>query len=130
MPMGYDIVKNIPDVKLMELHWQKQMTMEEIAQVIGYSHEQSGYFIAKAFDKRGLKRRTRSEAALLSRKIKPPIPVLRGEKHPMWRGGRIKHCGYIKVIMPEHPQAHLTGYVYEHRLVAEKQLGRPLKKMR
>lgn len=64
-----------------------------------------------------------------------------GEGHPEWSGGRIsgKH-GYMKVYCPDHPtcqrvndrrKAQANGsyyrkqkYVWEHRLVMEKQLGR------
>ena len=42
--------------------------------------------------------------------------------------GRIKHpSGYIQIWKPSHPRA-VCGYVYEHLLVAEKALGRPLKR--
>lgn len=35
-----------------------------------------------------------------------------------WKGGRIvTDRGYIKVWDPDHPLAHKTGYVYEHRKV-------------
>lgn len=33
--------------------------------------------------------------------------------------------GYVLVRVPEHPRAH-NGYVYEHLIVAEKALGRPV----
>ena len=36
--------------------------------------------------------------------------------------------GYVTVWNPNHPEAHKTGYMYEHRFVAEQKLGRPLKK--
>lgn len=36
--------------------------------------------------------------------------------------------GYIEVIKPEHPNARKNGSVLEHRLVAERKLGRYLKK--
>lgn len=51
-----------------------------------------------------------------------------GSAHPGWKGGRTvdKH-GYILVWVPLHPQAGHTGYVREHRLVAEVLLGRYLK---
>lgn len=50
-----------------------------------------------------------------------------GEKHPRWRGGRsISSAGYVLVRHPSHPRAFSNGYVYEHFLVAEKKLGRPL----
>lgn len=66
-----------------------------------------------------------------------------GEGHPEWTGGKIvaKH-GYIKVFCPDHPtcqkvnamrEAKAQGgyyrkqkYVWEHRLVMEKHLGRYL----
>lgn len=40
---------------------------------------------------------------------------------------RILHTnGYMTVFLPEHPDAMANGYVYEHRLVLEKKLGRGL----
>lgn len=53
----------------------------------------------------------------------------KGSKHPNWKGGKsISSHGYVLIRMPYHPRAHKNGYVYEHVLVAEKKLGRPLKK--
>lgn len=51
---------------------------------------------------------------------------VRGNKHPNWKGGRMKHEGYIYINNPGHPYANAKGYVYEHRLVIEKRLGRYL----
>jgi len=34
--------------------------------------------------------------------------------------------GYVLLWMPDHHLADVRGYVYEHRLVAEQKLGRPL----
>ena len=54
-----------------------------------------------------------------------------GKKSPMWKGGRIYSShGYILIWKPEHPFPNcMTNkhYVYEHRLVMEKMLGRYLK---
>ena len=36
--------------------------------------------------------------------------------------------GYIELMMPEHPNARANGTILEHRYVASKMLGRPLKK--
>lgn len=51
-----------------------------------------------------------------------------GPKNARWNGGIAKHAkGYILVKAPYHPSATKRGYVFEHRLVAEKILGRLLK---
>lgn len=39
-----------------------------------------------------------------------------------------KNIGYVRVYVPEHPEANTRGFVYEHRLIAEQMLGRRLKK--
>lgn len=53
---------------------------------------------------------------------------LRMEKHIGWRGGRHQYHGYIYIYCPEHPHATMAGYMLEHRLVMEKELGRFLEK--
>ena len=51
-----------------------------------------------------------------------------GPNHPRWKGGReINHYGYVLIWQPNHPFANCKGYVFEHRLIAEKVLGRYLK---
>lgn len=53
----------------------------------------------------------------------------KGNKHPCWKGGRIKHSnGYVLIHKPEHPFSDHHGYIPEHRLVMEAHLGRYLKK--
>jgi len=49
-----------------------------------------------------------------------------GDKNYFWKGGRKQNNGYIKIHMPEHPHCDADGYIYEHRLVMEKKLGRYL----
>lgn len=51
-----------------------------------------------------------------------------GSNHPMWKGGRGVKSGYWTVYNPTHPRALNIGRVWEHILVAEKKLGRPIKK--
>ena len=36
--------------------------------------------------------------------------------------------GYVEVMMPEHPNARSNGTILEHRLMAERKLGRLLTK--
>ena len=51
-----------------------------------------------------------------------------GSKHPSWKGGRIlTQKGYIDFWMPSHPFSNPKGYVREHRLVVEREIGRYLK---
>jgi len=52
----------------------------------------------------------------------------KGAKHYGWKGGRVvTKRGYVKIYKPEHPNARQHGrYVFEHRLVLEKHLGRYL----
>ena len=50
-----------------------------------------------------------------------------GDKNARWNGGRyIDTHGYIWVLAPNHPYATKKGYVREHRLILEKELGRYL----
>ena len=51
------------------------------------------------------------------------------ESNPNWRGGRTKTShGYVLIrVGVGHPSADCRGYAYEHRLVAEKKIGRKLK---
>ena len=50
-----------------------------------------------------------------------------GASNHMWKGGRVVASnGYVLLRMPGHHLADCRGYVYEHRLVAEKNLGRRL----
>ena len=52
-----------------------------------------------------------------------------GALNPSWHGGRYRDGqGYWRVHRPEHPQADTNGYVKEHRLLMEQQIGRPLKR--
>lgn len=47
------------------------------------------------------------------------------DKNPHWNGGRsVASNGYVKIKDAEHPCADPNGYVYEHRLVMEKSIGR------
>ena len=49
-----------------------------------------------------------------------------GKNNPLWKGGKTKRDGYIFIRKPNHPFANGCGYVREHRLVVEKQIGRYL----
>lgn len=41
-----------------------------------------------------------------------------GSDNPNWKGGRtVTEHGYVLLKRPDHPDADVRGYVYEHRLV-------------
>jgi hypothetical protein len=52
-----------------------------------------------------------------------------GEQASRWKGGRRYTAkGYIQIYSMGHPYADSAGYVMEHRLIVEKQLGKYLEK--
>lgn len=54
-----------------------------------------------------------------------------GENNTKWRGGRVRggqNGRYWMIFSPGHPNASLTGYVLEHRLIVEESLYRYLYK--
>ena len=51
----------------------------------------------------------------------------KGSKHPNWKGGITKSREYIVIHSPNHPFCNKAKYVYEHRLIMEKKLGRYLR---
>jgi len=56
------------------------------------------------------------------------LPHLSREHSPTWKGGRcIRKSGYVFIKTDAHPFKNNQGYVREHRLVMEKNLGRYLK---
>ncbi|TVM01241.1 MAG: hypothetical protein CV087_11125 [Candidatus Brocadia sp. WS118] len=70
-----------------------------------------------------------SKGRLRNFKMGHNIRSLPIEKLPSWRGGRnITRKGYVQLFSPDHPFADHHHYVFEHRLVVEKHLGRYLRK--
>ena len=52
------------------------------------------------------------------------IGRLLGSEHPNWNGGQFINGGYRYIYTPNHPNRTKDGYVLEHRLVMERELGR------
>lgn len=59
--------------------------------------------------------------------FKKGVPNNVGEENPMWKGGRYKKKdGYVMILDHTSPMANHSGYVFEHRLLMAKKLGRPI----
>lgn len=62
-----------------------------------------------------------------SYKKNDPAKYLRGHNKKALIGHKTNHsAGYIMIKMPEHPLADCRGYVFEHTLVIEKVLNKPM----
>lgn len=87
----------------------ERKTVEEIGALLGRSSKA----VNKACKRYGFAMRKRG-----------PKP---GKEHPCWKGGRkLDKAGYVLLHRPDHPDSNSSGYVREHRLVAEQILGRRL----
>lgn len=56
-----------------------------------------------------------------------PIEKNEGPRHKLYKGKRKTAAGYLMIKQKNHPRADNMGYVFEHILVVEKDLGRYLK---
>lgn len=110
---------HIPAAGLRRLYVDLHLSTLEIARLVGCSKKT----IRLALARLGIDRRTLCEAFAVSDTHGPKS----GADAPGWRGGRRRHTGYIQLYNPAHPEAGSGGYVFEHRLVAEQMLGRPLR---
>ena len=103
-------------------YWKNERSAPNMAKECGVTKRVVHYWMRK----HGIPLRTVSEAK-------------RGRLHHFWgkkrtwktktrRGnGRIvSKDGRVRQWMPDHPNSDCTGYVYEHRLIVEQELGRYL----
>lgn len=127
--------------------YEETHSLRKTAAAFGVYHST----LSKHLKSRGVKVLSRNDAAKHTWKNnKHPRLGMKGEKCPVFgrkmteatrakmlpiwaaasdrRFGRKKHSdGYILVYSPQHPAADRCGYVLEHRLIVEKQIGRYLK---
>lgn len=136
---------NVDEYTLFEWHWMEDLTFKQIAErlgcAVGTIHKLfSRYGILRKQRKYGWKLSDEARLAISKRtKGKTPSDETRkrmsesakkrfsdGSHSVLWKGGK-KHRfdGYVAVWLPEHPFAK-SGYVMEHRLVMEKEIGRYL----
>lgn len=104
---------------LDKLYWGQEKSTEDIAKIYNCNETT----VSRAMKNLGIPLRSIKE-----RKIASLIqhPIKKGPDSPCWIGGRKTKEGYVLVYKPEHPYAHADGYIFEHRLVMEKELGRYL----
>jgi len=118
-------MKGVPKEELKYLYLGKKLCQAELALHFGVARPTIGEKL-KLYK---IPLRSRSEAtknAIEQGKFK--IPNQAGSKNAHWKGGRIKSPeGYTRIYYPSHPSIPVSHYVFEHRLIMEKHLGRYLK---
>lgn len=104
---------------LRKKYIDEQMSIKDIAKLSGSTPGN----VREHLIQKGIEVRTSAEGL----SIKYPDGRF-GEDASNWRGGRrfTGEKGYVHIFYPEHPNATKAGYMMEHRLVMEKQLGRYL----
>lgn len=120
--------------QLQDKEWLAQEVIKKplrkIAREVGCSYGAISFTIRKFGIKPPFRTKLNVDSKANSRKWK----AILAQKYPNgrfgkdasnWKGGRRKvGKGYVIIYKPEHPQATSQSYVMEHRLVAEKKLGR------
>jgi len=107
----------------------EQLSLTQIGDIFGTSSARIQYWMKKF----KLPRRTQSEAQIgiknheYGKKLSPEERLKRmGKNNPRWKGGRcINNQGYVLIYAPNHPNEH-NNYIYEHRFIMEKYMGRNL----
>lgn len=108
------LTENELKAKLETMYYKENKSLNKIATELGVTRT----VISRRFEKYRIKKLDPTTAKTVFGS---------GENHGNWKGGRVVQNGYYMVYCPEHPKA-MSGYVYEHRLVMERHLGRYLKK--
>lgn len=114
-----------PLEQMRNMYETSQMTLEAIAQELSSDRWQ-------AYWKNAIGREYRPNQKIVNKVCKRAGFAMRktgapGARNGMWNNGRtVDKGGYVLVKCPDHPAANSGGYVREHRLIAEKILGRYL----
>lgn len=115
--------------EMVNLYFVKNMSLNEVGDYLNCS----GKTVEYQLKSNGYKLRTRSESLKgrpASQKVKDAARKLGlsqvGENSPSWKG-KVSRGVYIGVHSKGHPFASKDGYVMEHRLIVEKDIGRYLR---
>ena len=104
---------NLKKEELYDLYWNQEMTMQEIADLVGGC---SMMLVKRKMRGYGIPSRTTSQAHL--------IAWDKGHKgNGRWQDSR---DGYVYILKHGHPRADGSGYVKEHTLVWEQVNNKPL----
>lgn len=117
---------NIDRDQLFQIYSIEKKTVREVARIIKVS-EDTIYQRLREFKIPRIKSGIRKGQKLSLFHGQQISISKRGHKNPAWKGGRIINDGYVYLHKPNHPHSDNLGYIAEHRLVAEKVLGRYLK---
>lgn len=113
----------IPVTLLVRLYCVEQKSTLEIGVFLGVSKKT----VRLRLMENGIGRRTLREAFAVST-THAQLLRAKGDKCLSWKGGRKLNQGYVMLYMPDHPDAaKYGGYVFEHRLLMEQIIGRPLR---
>ena len=115
------------------------MTKKEYIALVGEEREKNGRFkkghkqlnSSKNWFQKGRKMSIQEKELLSKRNKEMNIqpPHYKGKEHWNWKGGKkLSANGYVEIHLPTHPNSNNLGYVMEHRLVMEKNIGRYLLK--
>lgn len=130
---------------LRQKYWEEGLTIQDLARLARVSHTTiRGWMIGLGIPRRTCGEAQRGRKHSLERRQKESkarrgknnpfwgkkhsletLGKLRGKKHHNWKGGRRQHPeGYVFILRPNHPYVCKQGYVLEHRLIMENDLGR------
>lgn len=112
--MGVKRYHHLDDGEIIHMYTDEHLTIREIATELQCSMSP----IRLRLIQNGIKIRTTSETRRLRRQD--------GKLTKHFRTGRKMCGGYIMVHKPDHPHSNVSGYIMEHRIVAEEKIGRYL----
>lgn len=127
-PKGHGAGRRTCFPKLHEIGWLREQlvtrTLFDIAAELGTNASN----VRQQAIRQGILAPADGTARSMKDGIKKSAACRTGENGNNWQGGRHKRnqTGYIVIHSPDHPNRTANGYVFEHRLVMEKHLGRYL----
>jgi hypothetical protein len=112
---------------------QRLESAQSVNQPIGIEKEKSeipyGYCQCGCGGKTSVARQTNNRSGILKNQHRRFILGHHTKVYylnPRWNGGVIDRNGYSYIYFPKHPFSTMQGYIAEHRIVAERALGKYL----